>query len=134
MVSEEKHFEFAVSVVAERHQATRNAFKLFLQLFSVIIGGSIWLTMQPTFSASAKGKFIFVSDTLVLLVIIVTGAMVLEDLRGWWNYREVLAKFSYENHPISRPKLRAVLIEAIMLLCMGVAGIIFIVFNPFRAT
>jgi len=75
MISEEKQYEYVGSIVTDRIDRIRDAFKLFLQLFSIIVGGSIWLSMQKI-SPDARQTYLLVSDTLVCLVIFVTGVLV----------------------------------------------------------
>jgi hypothetical protein len=132
MISEEKHYEYLGSVIINRLQLVRDAFKLFLQLFSAIVGGSVWLSLQTTITPATKHRLGTVSDALVWLVILVTGIMVLEALRSWWDYRVELSKLDGGKYPIPRPKARAMKAEAAMLICMIAAGVIFSLFNPFR--
>ncbi len=96
MISEEKQYEYIGSVITDRLDRARDAFKLFLQLFSAIAGGSIWLSMQKILD-STRDTYILVSDALVVLVFVVTGTMVYEALRGWWGYRDALSRFDGDN-------------------------------------
>ena len=134
MINEEKQYEYIASVITDRLNRARDAFKLFLQLFAAIVGGSIWLSSQVTVSPSAKHTYSAVSNMLVWLVILVTGIMVLEALRGWWGYRKALSKFDGGEHPIPPPTPRALVTEVVMVACMIAAGIIFTLFNPFAIT
>lgn len=130
MIGDDKQYEYIGSVITDRLDRVRDAFKLFLQLFSGIVGGSIWLSTQQI-SPAAREFYVLVSDALVILVVFVTGTMVYEALRGWWGYREALAELTYESHPAPRPKLRAVVAEVAMLVGMVAAAGIYVCSNPF---
>src|ERR1700730_1452486 len=105
MISEEKQYEHIGTVLKDRHNLIFDSFKLFLQLVSSIVGGSIWLSMQKEVSPNARLTYIVASDTLICIVILVTAAMVGGALCGWWGYRVTLSKFDGGKHPIPRPKL-----------------------------
>ena len=92
MIGEEKQYEYVGSVVTDRLDRARDAFKLFLQLFSAIVGGAIWLNTQHI-ALEARSNYVLVSDVLVALVTFVTGTMVYRAIKGWWGYRLALSKF-----------------------------------------
>jgi hypothetical protein len=133
MITEEKQYEYIGAVITDRLDRSRDSFKLFLQLFSAIVGGSFWLSKQGVSSDAATYRYIVESDALVVLVITVTGIMVYRAYRGWWGYREALARFDGGNFPIPRPSRGTLWAEKAMLGCMALAGGIFIAFNPFAS-
>jgi len=130
MISDEKQYEYVGSVVIDRLNRSRDGFKMYLQVFSAIVGGSIWLSMQPV-SGAARENYVVVSDALVILLTFVTSCMVFGAARGWWNYRMTLSKFDGGQYPIPSPSLRALEAEAAMLASMVVASVVFVCFNPF---
>lgn len=130
MISEDKQYEYIGTVITDRIDRARDAFKLFLQLFSIIVGGAIWLSMHEI-PDGARYTYIIVSDALVLLLTLVTGTMVYEALRGWWGYREALSSFDGGKYPIPPPKRRALASEVVMMFCMVAGASIFIWANPF---
>ena len=73
----------------------------------------------------------YVSDALVLLVLVVTVIMIYQALRGWWGYRKALSKFDCGNYPVPPPRIWAFLAEAFMLVAMVLVAVIFVRFNPF---
>jgi hypothetical protein len=85
----ELQFEYLTATLTDRLDRSLNAFKLFLQLFSAIAGGSVWLSMQPSVGANARLAYATLSNILVWLVIAVTALMVFQALRSWWGYRKV---------------------------------------------
>lgn len=131
MISDEKQYEFIGSMLKDRLDRGRDALRLFLQLFSAIVGGSIWLSIQDI-TPAARVAYERASNALIVLLIVVTGAMIWRATAGWWGYRQKLSEFQFENHPAPPPKYVAILAEALMLICMVVAGGFFIYFNPFN--
>jgi hypothetical protein len=95
-VSEDKIYEFVTSQIQFREQGAINAFKLFLQVFSAIVGGSIWLSIQSSTSQASRPGFAAISDALVGLVFAVTAIMVAENFRGWLGYRKAQSKMAGE--------------------------------------
>lgn len=129
MINEEDQYKHIGSVIKERLDYSRDAFKSFVQSMTVIIGGSIWLSMQ-TISPEARETYVLLSRLLVVLVVIVGSIMVIQALRGWWGYRVALSKFA-AHHPIPPPRRNALTAEIVMLACMIGSGIGFWVWNPF---
>ncbi|MGJ0535326.1 hypothetical protein [Methylocystis sp.] len=131
MISDEKQYEFVGSMLKDRLDRGRDALRLFLQLFSAIVGGSIWLSIQDL-TPAGRMAYERASNALIVLLIVVTGAMIWRATAGWWGYRQKLSEFEFENHPAPPPKCVAILAEALMLICMVAAGGFFIYFNPFN--
>jgi hypothetical protein len=65
---------------------------MFVQLFSAIVGGAIWLSSQPTVTSEASKIYINLSNVLVSLVTLIASVMVFEDYRIWWGYRIAQSK------------------------------------------
>jgi len=122
------------SVITDRIGRARDAFKLFLQLFSAIAAGSYWLSGRAAISPDNKCTYVFVSDALVWLVVVVVAITVYEALRSWWGYREALARFDGGNFPIPRPEWKALRADIALAFLMVAAGIVFTAMNPFTAT
>ena len=130
MISDEKQYEYIGSVIIDRIDRVRDAFKLYLQLFAAIVGGSIWLSTQ-NISPVARRTYAFVSNALVGLLIVVTVIMVYAALRSWWRSRETMSNFDGGQYPIPGPEFQAIVAEIAMLLCMIASAAIFFCFNPF---
>lgn len=133
MISDEKQYEHIAAVIAGRIDLARDAFKLFLQLFSAIVAGSFWLSGSGAISATNRMTYVVLSDALVWLVITVVAVTVYEALRSWWGHRETLALFDGGAFPIPRPSRKAFRADIALSLLMVVAGVIFTVMNPFAA-
>lgn len=131
VISDEKQYEHVAAVITDRINRARDAWKLFLQLFSAIVAGSFWLSGKGHILPTTKATYVAVSDALVWLVILVVGATVYEAMRSWWEHRETLAKFDGGQFPIPRPKRKALRADIAMAVFMVVAGSVFTVMNPF---
>jgi hypothetical protein len=118
-------------MIADRNRNAIDAFKLFISLYSAIVGGTIWLSAQST---KVLASFEPLSNHAVELVTSVAILMVYEAKRGWWGYRKTQSKLAGKTtdgkHRIPPPKLRAVLTEVVIAICMIIACWQFIQFNP----
>lgn len=135
MISAEKQYEFVTSQIAAHVERWMDAFKLFIQLFSAIIGGSIWLSTQVKLPPTAIPTYIRLSDTLVGLVTVITIVMVCENLRGWFSYRKTQSKLVGKDgsgkYLVPMPKCQSHRSEGLMILVMLIACGLFFTFNPF---
>lgn len=130
MISDDERYKDLSAAITGRIQLIRDAFKLFLQLFTTVAGGSIWLNMQ-TIPTHAKSIYAIVTDVLVALIFLVTSLMVYAAMQSWWKYRKTLAEFAGEQYSIPPPRLQAFIAEIAMLACMFTASMIFGFLNPF---
>jgi hypothetical protein len=90
-VSEDKEFEYVTSQIIKHVERTVDAFKMFAQLFSVIVGGSIWLSIQSQAQETTK-TYANLSNILVTLVTIISSVMIFENYRCWWRFRTAQSK------------------------------------------
>lgn len=131
MISDEKHFDYIGAIITDRIDRSRDALKLFLQLFSAIVGGSIWLSIQPNISEAARKAYERASNGLVVLLVVVTVATICRAAIGWWKYREKLSTFDLGNDHVPPPTYGAIFAEGLMVICVVIAGCFYISFNPF---
>jgi hypothetical protein len=137
MISDEKQYEFITSQIAIRDQkAFDTHFSLFLRLFSAIVGGSIWLSMQKIANPSARTSYTLLSDLLVVLLTVVSIVMVVDNYRAWRGYRAVLSRLvgkdEFGNYQVPLPRLfPAAVMETAVVVCMIAVCVLFIWFNPF---
>jgi hypothetical protein len=122
-------------MIAERNRNALDAFKLFISLYSAIVGGSIWLSIQADKNSSSYSSYGWLSNGAVALLTIVAVVLVFEAKRGWWGYRKaqskLVGKTADGNYRIPLPKLfPTALTEGVMVLSMVAAGVGFIMFNP----
>jgi hypothetical protein len=132
MITDEHLYKTLCDMIAERNRNALDAFKLFVALYSAIVGGTIWLSAQAT---QPKAPYAWLSNGVVILLTLVASILVFEAKRGWWGYREAQSKLveKYEANDlrIPPPKLfPTVVTEGAMLIGMVIACIGFVWFNP----
>lgn len=130
MISDEKQHEFITRQIGDLARATHDGLKLFLPMFSAIVGGSIWLRLQ----SAGKAPYEYLTDTLVLLLTAVCVAMTVTNLKAWWGYRNKLSEITAKTKfPAPKPVLfPSALIEMIMCVAMVATCALFVIFNPFK--
>jgi len=136
MISDETQYRSVTSQIADRLNRATNALKLFVQTFSAIVGGSIYLATGVSAVSGARPQYALLSNVAVTLLTFVCSIIVLEALRGWYGYRKVQAQLggvgSNGKHNIPPPKLfPAGLAEIAMVIGMLAACGLFWRFNPF---
>jgi hypothetical protein len=130
MVSEDKQFEFITKRVSELSNATEDGLKLFVPMYSAILGGSIWLRLQ--LKDAVPPSYRYLSDALILLLTFVCTFIVLDNLRAWWGFRTDLVVITRDSKlPTPMPHWSAAIIELVLCTAMIGAGIAFVWFNPF---
>src|SRR5579872_6202343 len=129
MVSAEKIFDFVAIRANQTSNDTESGLKLFLPIYSAILGGSIWLTAGQ--SGTIPGSYQFISDMLVFLVTFVCVYIEIDNLQAWKKYRELLSLMTRQTaHPLPMPGRSAEVIDYVLCFGMGLACIIFMIFNP----
>lgn len=78
-----------------------DTFKLFIQLSTAVIGGFIWLKMQP--DAAKVAELFPVARWIIPILSVVTIMQIGSDCVGWWGYREAEAALLERSD--LRPKL-----------------------------
>jgi hypothetical protein len=138
MVSIDKEYEFVSSQVQEYNRRVADAFKLFVQLFSLIVGGSVWLSIsiQSQPAAVKSASYARLSNILAVLVAVYCAFSVVENLRAWRGYRLAQCRLGgldeKGNFRIPPPKVfKAASEEVAMIVTMSAATILFCYFNPF---
>jgi hypothetical protein len=131
MISDEKQYEFITKRIGELSNATEDGLKLFIPMFSAILGGSIWLRFQIKGPAPLEYKYL--SNALMSLLTLVCIVIVLDNLRAWWGYRVDLAKLTEGAKHESKPPsiFPSAVIELVLCLAMAIACWMFITYNPF---
>jgi hypothetical protein len=135
-VSIDKEYEFVSSQVQEYNRRIADAFKLFVQLFSLIVGGSVWLSIQNQNTLSKSGGYARLSDILVVLVAVYCAFSIWENLRAWRGYRFAQSRLGgldeKGNPRIPPPQtFKAASEEAGMMITILIAAVLFCFFNPF---
>jgi hypothetical protein len=136
VITPDKEYEFVSSQVRYHNEKIIEAFNLFIKLFSAIVGGSIWLRLQPGFDAAQALAFARMSSLLVVFLTAIAGLMVAENLKSWHGYRWAQARLGGVDEKghfrIPPPRtFRASVCEGAMMLTMVAAAILYWLFNPF---
>jgi hypothetical protein len=128
VVSDEKQYEFVSEQVRYHNEKIIESFNFFIQLFSAVVGGCIWLSIQKDQNAKFP-SYQTLSNAIVVIVAIVAVIRIAENLRAWHGYRSAQCRLE-PSIPKPRP-LRASAVEMIMILGIVVAAGLFYIFNPF---
>ena len=136
MISTEKQYEFVTSQIAERLKQTRDAFRLFVQVFTAIVGGSVALVATEKIKPEAKPHYAIMSNLLVVFLTLAMTIMIIDSLRGWYANRKTqvqLGGFDLKGHPIIPPPRipPSGISEIAMILAMIAACAGFCAYNPF---
>src|SRR5260370_39791110 len=91
MVSVDKEYESVSAEVRLHTEKLFESFKLFIQMFSAIVGGSIWLSLQPSIGLRAH-TYATISSLLVLLIAILCLVMVFQEKRTAMGYRKAQSR------------------------------------------
>ena len=136
MIADEKQYEFLTSQIGKLADRSIDAFKLFLQIFSAIVGGSIWLSVQGTVTPVSRHRYILLSDAVVVVLSLIVIVMVCDNLRSWFGYRTAVSDLAGTDDSgidrIGRPHMfPAALSESAILLGIGLVAALFCIANPF---
>jgi hypothetical protein len=135
MLSNEEHCKLLTLQLLERLKYIMDGFKLFIQVFTALVGGAVAVRLQ--YGEKTPPSFARLGDALAIIIFIATAALILENLRAWYGYRNALSAFAGLNetnrHIIPRPRAWwTARIEIIMILVMIAATCVFLVFNTLR--
>jgi hypothetical protein len=135
MISPDTEFNNVSTHVRYLNEKMIEAFKLFVSLFSAIVGGSIWLSAGEM-PAETRNNYYWLSNVLVGLLTIVTVVMIAEYLRSWHQYRHAMSRLggldSNGEPKIPPPRtVRASVVEACMMITALILAVLFWYYNPF---
>ena len=128
-VSADAEFKWVTSQIATERQRAEAAFRLYLQMFSALVGGSIWLSIQPSIAHSAHRKLAVLTDIAVTLAMAAVSVMLLGSWRAWFSYRRAQSVLMPHVPPPRR--WPSGVVWGAMFLCILVATGLFWMFNPF---
>jgi hypothetical protein len=135
MVSVDKEYEFVSEQIRFHVDKVYESFKLFIQLFSAIVGGSIWLSAQGSPKVTT---YIYLSDFLVFLIAAPSIIMIVEHWRAWRGYRHAQNRLGGKDEngkeliPLPSPILSwSSATEFAMIGTMIIGTCLFWVWNPF---
>jgi hypothetical protein len=132
MIDGHQRYEFITSQIRYHNEKIIETFNRFLQLFAAIVGGSIWLSLQPRPSGAIR-DYSVVSDALVIALALISALNIINDLLAWFGFRQAeSALVGLDVLPPPHP-IRSCWMEYLMLAAMLGAGATFWLFNPLGA-
>jgi hypothetical protein len=135
MVSPDAYFVFVTEHVEWLNERIIATYNSFWRLYSAIVGGSIWLSLQPGLFAAKSHVYAVISTITVVGLALVSCSLIVENVRSWRGYRLTLHELSLDEvgaHRMPKPHtLRRSASEVVMMLAMVVAAGLFGWFNPF---
>jgi hypothetical protein len=106
-LSAEKHCELLSANVRERSASIYEGFKLFVQLFSALVGGAVIIRLQ--YPKDLPSSFATLSNGLAVLITGASALLVLNAFFSWWGQRkrlsEVAGKDEIGNAIIPPPRI-----------------------------
>jgi hypothetical protein len=82
-VSKDKQYEYVTGQVARATEWSRQAFRHYVQVYSALVGGAIWLSMDTRITGSLRETYPWLSNGAVSLLAFVAIALVFDALRSW---------------------------------------------------
>ncbi len=131
MLSTDKHCELLDTNIRDKIATIYASFRLFIQLFSAIIGGSIALYLQG--DGKIPPSFALLANALAALVVITCGVMIVDAQFSWRRFRLKLSEVAPEIPP-PLSLIRSSRTVGAMLLVMILALALFVRFNPLQGT
>jgi len=135
-VSVDSQYEQISKRVADLYAAAFNGLKYFVQLYTLIIGGSVWLNgklIETHALQSTHALYERLSDGLVFVVWAVSSLITVETTWTWTIWRKWLADITTDARiPMPmRSYVQSWYFEFFLILGMGAAALLFARFNPF---
>lgn len=134
-LSVDKNCEMLTAHILNRISAVQDGFKLYVQMFSAILGGAVVLRLQ--YGPMMPPYFAWLADALATLIFVNAVVTIYENARSWREFRKMLSDIAGVDMSgekiIPPPKfLRATLSWRVMLGAMVFAQGLFYIFNPLR--
>src|SRR5262249_51337075 len=95
MLNPEKHCEMLSANVRDRSEAMRGGFRLFIQLFSALVGGAIFLRIH--LPENIPAHFVWLSDLLAWFIVVASSILVWDSFRAWHGHRKKLSDVAGRN-------------------------------------
>lgn len=135
MLKAEKHCEILSDHIRFKSQAMYDGFKLFVQMFSGILGGAIVIRLQ--YGKSIPVEFVGLSNALVIVVVITVSVIIVDHFRSWYFYRKALTRVAgrdrFNRYIVPPPNLSTSSFSLVTMIAVIAASAIgFVLFNPLR--
>lgn len=138
MIEDDQHYIFVCSQVRYFTEKIGASFEFFVKLYSAILGGTIWLSVQPGITAEKSAKFLVTSDALVIGLTLLSCFKLWESVRAWRGYRFAQVRLTgvdEEGRPKTPPPevWPTHLEEVVVTIAMVAAAVLYCLFNPLGA-
>jgi hypothetical protein len=110
-----------------------DAAKLYIQIYSAIVGGSVWLSMGQ----GKNADYAFLSDLIVILLAIIVVVRIIDNIQSWLGYRELIGQLKVPDGspPIKKPNLlQSGWTELTSIIGIIISAGLFLCYNPFQPT
>ena len=126
MIDDIERYKWITSQVNYFADRMRDNFKLYIQLATAIIGGFIWLQIQPDLD-NHKLAVLKIVPTLLLILGIFMSILIWVDYRCWYQYREAESELIGGKYPPRFPNSAGgEVFMTIAILSSSVSGFFFL--------
>jgi hypothetical protein len=133
ILSVEAEYKFVSDITKYKSDLIHNTFDRFLKIFTAIVGGSIWLSLQKNVT-STNNDYYFLADTAAALLSIFSALIIADDFRSWFGYRERSSALGGESNGrlrIKRPTIwPAFIVPSLMITAITTSSVLFAIYNP----
>jgi len=133
-VSLDKEYEFVSRQVDANNARIWDAFKLYVQVMTVVVGGAVYAALTFKIDPKTREVLALLTSGMVFLITAVTIGIVLDCLRSWKGYRQAqcrLAGLRLDGQPhIDAPHVGRLMTNWILILAVAVLMVAFICYNP----
>ena len=131
-ISTDKDCELLTARLQAQETFIYGGFKLFVQMFSALVGGSVAVRLQ--YKGQVPTAFVHLSNWLAFLIVGASVIIILDAYRSWYGYRKTLSSVAGTKSGkaiIKKPDLStASTTPCIMVLVMVAAFLGYVLFNP----
>ena len=128
MIEDAQRYGFITSQIQYHNEKMIEAFNRYVQLFSAIVGGSIWLSLQK--HPVGPTHYGLLAGALVSLLTLLTVSTIVNDLDAWFGFREAETALVGPSKLVAPHRLRSCWMQYLMLLGILAACAGFWMFNP----
>jgi hypothetical protein len=136
MVSYDAEYNYVSGQISLKNEKMESHFKFFIKSLSAIIGGSVWLRLQDSYSSLDTSKLVILSDVVVVGLAFFTCVGIAENFRSWFEYRQAQCRIAGADNSgaprIPQPRVfRSAVLETAMALLVTTAAALYCAYNPF---
>ena len=135
MLTRDTHCELLVDQIRDKISHILEGFKLYAQLFSAIVAGSVTLKLQ--YAGQNVSQYARLADALVTLVGVVSAVIIIDNIRSWKLLRDRLSELAgidEEGKLVVPPPriMTSIKAQGLMLIIILITTAGFWCFNPLR--